>query len=117
MHIDTGMNRLGLPGEELVDPGGGMEDAACRHLNLVLVMSHLACGDEPNSKMNDEQLVALPHRAGHAAAGARQPGRQSGGAYLGKPYLFDLVRPGVALYGGAARRNGARQSDARPRRS
>jgi len=99
IHIDTGMNRLGLPGEELSVLAGEWK-TRLKNINLVLLMSHLACGDEPNSAMNDQQLsrfrtalAMLPPAPASLAA--------SGGAFLGKPYWFDLVRPGIGLFGGA----------------
>ena len=97
LHVDTGMNRLGLPSDELaiLSAEHGKRLAG---LNLVLVMSHLACGDEPANKMNAEQLsrfrqalAMLPPAPASLAA--------SHGAMLGLDYHFDLVRPGVALYG------------------
>lgn len=96
IHVDTGMNRLGLPPDELAILSG---ESARRlaGLNIVLVMSHLACADE-DSKMNAEQLsrfrqalAMLPPAPASLAA--------SHGAMLGMEYHFDLVRPGVALYG------------------
>jgi alanine racemase len=97
LHVDTGMNRLGLPWDEL-------SILAAEHakrlagLNLVLVMSHLACSDQPENKMNAQQLsrfrqalAMLPPAPASLAA--------SHGAMLGPDYHFDLVRPGVALYG------------------
>ena len=97
LHVDTGMNRLGLPGDELaiLSAEHGKRLAG---LNLVLVMSHLACGDDPRNAMNAEQLsrfrqalAMLPQAPASLAA--------SHGAMLGLDYHFDLVRPGVALYG------------------
>jgi alanine racemase len=97
VHVDTGMNRLGLPPEELavLAAESGKRLAG---LNLVLVMSHLASGDEPDNRMNAEQLsrfrtalAMLPPAPASLAA--------SHGAMLGMDYHFDLVRPGVALYG------------------
>ena len=97
LHVDTGMNRLGLPGDELaiLSAEHGKRLAG---LNLVLVMSHLACGDDPHNSMNAEQLsrfrqalAMLPPAPASLAA--------SHGAMLGLDYHFDLVRPGVALYG------------------
>jgi alanine racemase len=97
LHVDTGMNRLGLPRDELaiLSAEHGKRLAG---LNLVLVMSHLACGDEPGSKMNEQQLsrfrqalAMLPPAPASLAA--------SHGAMLSPDYHFDLVRPGVALYG------------------
>ncbi len=98
LHIDTGMNRLGLPPDEFSTLS---EDVARRlgNVNLVLAMSHLACSDDPNSRMNIEQrerfraaLAMLPPAPASLSA--------SGGVLLGKDYAFDLVRPGLALYGG-----------------
>src|ERR1700744_2473720 len=99
IHVDTGMNRLGLPGEELSQLAADWK-TRLRNINPVLLMSHLACGDEADSKMNDEQLsrfrtalAMLPPAPASLAA--------SGGAFLGKAYHFDLVRPGIGVYGGA----------------
>ena len=97
LHVDTGMNRLGLTGEELATVAA-QQAKRLAGLNLVLVMSHLACADEPQNKMNGEQLsrfrqalAMLPTAPASLAA--------SHGAMLGVDYHFDLVRPGVALYG------------------
>ncbi len=97
LHIDTGMNRLGLTGEELATLAGEQAKRLAG-LNPVLVMSHLACADEPENKMNAAQLsrfrqalAMLPTAPASLAA--------SHGAMLGVDYHFDLVRPGVALYG------------------
>jgi len=98
IHIDTGMNRLGLPGTELAILSS---DAASllRAIDVTLVMSHLACADDPNAKMNGSQLqrfraalASLPMSPASLAS--------SGGIILGRDYAFDLVRPGLALYGG-----------------
>lgn len=99
LHVDTGMNRLGLPPEELAilsaETGQRLES-----LSLALVMSHLAFGEDPAAPKNGEQLsrfraalAALPPAPASLAA--------SGGILLGKDYHFDLVRPGIGLYGGA----------------
>ena len=97
VHVDTGMNRLGLPPEELAVLAA-QSATRLAGLNLVLVMSHLACGDEPDNRMNAEQLsrfktalAMLPPAPASLAA--------SHGAMLGVDYHFDVVRPGVALYG------------------
>ena len=100
LHVDTGMNRLGLPAAE-VDALAGPERALFDHFELSLVMSHLACADEPASPMNEAQR----HRFDHIRAllpGAPASLANSGGTFLGPEYHYDLVRPGIALYGGRA---------------
>ena len=99
IHIDTGMNRLGLSGEELSLLAAEWK-TRLKNINLVLLMSHLARGDEAGHAMNAQQLsrfrialAMLPPSPASLAA--------SGGAFLGKPYHFDLVRAGIGLYGGA----------------
>ena len=98
VHIDTGMNRLGLPGEEL-SVLASESKKRLDGLRIVLWMSHLACADDPNAKMNSVQLdrfrtalAMLPPAPASFAS--------SGGVLLGKDYAFDLVRPGIGLYGG-----------------
>ncbi|MEZ5998924.1 MAG: alanine racemase [Hyphomonas sp.] len=96
LHFDTGMNRLGLDPEVLAKGGDTL-----RKLAPVLVMSHLACADEPESPMNAAQLKAFD---AIAAAFPDTPSSlaNSAGCYLGKAYAHDLTRPGIALYGGSA---------------
>lgn len=89
MQIDTGMNRLGFRPEDAPEPFDGLD----------LVLSHLACADDPTEPMNARQRDAL------AAAAARYPGvvrsfANSGGVFLGRDYIFDASRPGICLYGG-----------------
>ena len=98
IHIDTGMNRLGLPGEELSVLALEWKKRL-EGIRLVLLMSHLACADDPQAKMNRIQLdrfrsalAMLPPTPASFAS--------SGGVLLGKDYAFDLVRPGIGLYGG-----------------
>jgi alanine racemase len=98
IHFDTGMNRLGLPVYERAVLVAEAE-TRLRHLQVVLWMSHLACGDDCASPMNAKQLArfraalgSLPSAPASLAASA--------GALLGRDYHFDLVRPGIGLYGG-----------------
>ncbi|PZO07812.1 MAG: alanine racemase [Alphaproteobacteria bacterium] len=89
IQIDTGLNRLGFRPEDAPEAFDG----------LSLVMSHLACGDEPDQPMNRRQ------RDRFAGVVERYPGvtrsfANSGGCFLGPDFAFDAVRPGVCLYGG-----------------
>ena len=100
LHIDTGMHRLGLSHGE-VEQLAGSERALFERFELALVMSHLACADMPGHPMNAAQLEAfnalrkmLPPAPASLA--------NSGGIFLGPDYHYDLVRPGIAIYGGRA---------------
>jgi len=96
LHVDTGMRRLGLPPDELDRLADEPERLA--GIGLELLISHLACSEQPDHRLNAEQLAAF------RAARARLPAcpasfANSSGIFLGADYHFDLLRPGVALYG------------------
>ncbi len=97
LHVDTGINRAGLQPQDWLAFTG--DDKLIRTLNIRMLMSHLACGDDNTSPMNERQLdrfkaihAGVPHLKASLA--------NSAGIFLGKPYHFNEVRPGVALYGG-----------------
>jgi alanine racemase len=90
--IDTGMNRLGLRADEMVVLEG---------LTIDTLHSHLACADE-NSPMNARQLAAF-REVTAAVPAERYAIANSAGICLGRDYSFDLVRPGLSLYGGIPR--------------
>lgn len=97
IHIDTGMNRLGVSVQD-VDQLAGRSDLF-EAFNFCHVMSHLACADTPGSEKNAVQLelfqslrAKLPNCSASIA--------NSAGVLLGKQYHLDLVRTGIALYGG-----------------
>ncbi len=98
LHVDVGMNRSGLS-PHAVDEIASRAGAALKGIDLQLVMSHLACADEPNHAGNRKQLERF-----RAALAKLPPGpaslAASAGIELGRDFLFDLVRPGIALYGG-----------------
>jgi alanine racemase len=98
IHIDTGMNRLGVPPHELSILADG-SNARLAHLNLVLLMSHLACADDADNDMNREQFARFKSALAHLPS-APASFASSGGVLLGKDYVFDMVRPGIGLYGG-----------------
>ncbi len=99
IHVDTGMNRLGLTPTEarrLAQTPELLEAIAPD-----LLMSHLAVADTPDHPLNRKQLAAF------RAVRALLPDipaslANSAGIHLGFDYHFDLVRPGIALYGGAS---------------
>jgi alanine racemase len=90
--IDTGMNRLGLRPEEAAMLDG---------LAIDTVHSHLACADEEHP-LNALQLQRF-REAAAAVPARRYSLANSAGICLGPDYSFDLVRPGLALYGGVPR--------------
>ncbi len=100
LHIDTGLNRLGLRPEE----AGALAAARGRmdRLDLRLVMSHLACAADPDHPMNRRQLDAFLEAA-ERFPGAPRSFANSGGIFLGPDYHLDMVRPGITLYGGGPR--------------
>jgi len=102
IHIDTGLNRLGMPESELDRAAAAPELLAS--FETTLVMSHLACADHAEHPMNERQRLrfeALRAKLPPAPASLAN----SGGLFLGPSYHFDLVRPGIALYGGRAHEN------------
>jgi len=93
IQLDSGMNRLGM------EPA---EWAALRDIALAqrptLVMSHLACADEPEHPMNAAQLQSFC--AMTQGIDAPRSLAATGGILLGPAYHFDVTRPGIGLYGG-----------------
>ena len=91
VQVDTGMNRLGFD----VDDAQPEQFA---DYDVALLMTHLACSEEPQHPRNAQQLERF------RSVAARFPGvatsiANSGGTLLGAEYHGDVCRPGVALYG------------------
>ena len=102
VHIDTGMNRLGLSAAEVEALAAARE--VWSSITLSLVMSHLACADEPEHPKSETQRKVFDRlRARLPKAPASLS--NSAGMLLGHSYLYDLVRPGIALYGGRPQRS------------
>ena len=97
IHVDTGMNRLGLSPEEAM--AFASDNALTRAVTPLLVMSHLACADEAAHPLNMRQLESF-QQVRRAFAQADSSLSNSAGTWLGPDFAFDLVRPGIALYGG-----------------
>lgn len=91
--IDTGINRLGLRPTEIDVLEG---------LPIDTLHSHLACADE-DDPLNQMQLERFRAVAG-AVPARRYSFANSAGVCLGREFSFDLVRPGLSLYGGIVRR-------------
>lgn len=96
LQLDTGMCRLGLTPAE-----GACLAAEPERLDGLapsLVMSHLACAEQPDHPMNQEQLRRFVALTAALPAMTRSLANSSG-IFLGADFHFDLVRPGAALYG------------------
>src|SRR6516165_2752884 len=95
LHVDTGMNRLGITVDEAAAIAPRMRS---ENHGFTLLMSHLACAEIPDHPMNDRQIrlfreIRLLYR------GVSSSLANSSGMFLGGSAYCDLVRPGVALYG------------------
>lgn len=91
VQLDSGMNRLGMEADEFAP-------LRTEAVNAKLIISHLACADEPDHAQNRAQLAAF-----HGLTDGMDVRRSlaaTGGTLLGSDYHFDLCRPGVGLYGG-----------------
>jgi len=95
LHIDTGMNRLGLSPDDVaqLDP-----KATVRRAGLDLIMSHFACSEEPGHPLNAKQMADFRELRA-LFPNIKASLANSSGIFLGPDAHHDLVRPGVALYG------------------
>ena len=97
LHIDTGINRLGL---SRADYDAIVDDRfLIAGIDVALVMSHFACADEPEHPLNAKQIKRF------AEARAKLPDTpaslsNSSGIFLKSWPVIDLARAGIALYGG-----------------
>lgn len=103
LQLDSGLNRLGLGEADVMALAADAE--LFTWLDLKLVMSHLACADDPEDAKNAAQLGAFRQLAARILP-APLSLAASDGLMLGPNFHFDLVRPGYALYGGQAFKGG-----------
>lgn len=99
IHIDTGMNRLGLTLEEVTELS--RDKGLWNAITPEWVMSHLACAPDADNPMNKTQLNRFRKAAAQLPLTPLSLANTAG-IYLGKPYHFQMVRPGIGLYGGVA---------------
>jgi len=98
LQFDTGMTRLGL--SPAAAEAAAADAAGLAEIDLRLVLSHLACADEPAHPLNARQIARF-REIRELFPGLRASFANSSGVFLGADYHFDLVRPGIAVYGGA----------------
>lgn len=94
IHFDTGINRLGLNHKQASEFLNSPHD-----LNLSLIMSHLVRSEEKEHRTNQDQLERFKKIA-NELDNTPASLSNSGGVFLGPEYHFDLLRPGIMLYGG-----------------
>lgn len=93
IQLDSGMNRLGMEAAEFASIAEQLSENAPR-----LVMSHLACADEPDNPINQMQLREF--RSLTDGLAVRRSLSATAGMLLGSEFHFDMCRPGIGLYGG-----------------
>ncbi len=104
LNFDTGMSRLGM----------GANDAATlaatptllAGIQIDYLMSHLSCADTPTHPLNAQQHAAF-NRLRDLFPGVPASLANTAGTLLGRQYCYDLVRPGIGLYGGSPEGTGA----------
>ena len=95
LHVDTGMNRLGITVEEAVALAPRVQT---ENHGISLLLSHFACADIPDHPLNEKQLQ-LFRELRMLYQGTPASLANSSGIFLGHAAHFDLARPGAALYG------------------
>lgn len=97
IHFDTGMHRLGLcvNNKSLAEKSATLCNIG---LDIKFIMSHLACADDAGNANNDVQLQQFIEIASYFP-NIQLSLANSAGIFLGNEYHFNLVRPGIALYG------------------
>ncbi len=96
LQFDTGMSRMGLSMADVAALSA--KPGWLAGIRPVLVMSHLACADEPEHPLNALQRQRF-EQLREAFPGVPASLANSSGIFLGQSYHYDLMRPGAALYG------------------
>ena len=95
LHVDTGMNRLGIPPDEAAALAPRTQT---ENHGITLLMSHLACADTPAHPLNAAQIRMFAEIRS-LFRGIPASLANSSGIFLGDSAHCDLARPGAALYG------------------
>ena len=109
LKIDTGMSRLGVLPEDLGGVLDWFRSEAGRHLVFEGVMTHFACADDPDDDLsNARQLSSFSDCLDTISAYGLRPTLRhasNSAAMVRFPNArYDMVRPGIALYGAASGR-------------
>ncbi len=93
VHIDSGINRLGIKTNNL-------KNYKTNNINICLLLSHLASSDEINNKYNNLQNKNFFNAFKNFKSVKYKSLVNSMGIILGKKFHYDIIRPGISLYGG-----------------
>lgn len=96
IQVDTGMSRMGIAPADLMSLSAEKDWLA--GIQPTLVMSHLACADEPGHPLNETQRRRFDSLR-ELFPGVPASLANSSGVFLGSGFHYDLLRPGAALYG------------------
>ena len=97
LHVDTGISRLGMTALEVAALAARAQ--LLERLDVRYVLTHFACADEPEHRLNDEQLRRFDALRAQLPACKTSIGN-SAAIFGDERHRGDLVRPGIALYGG-----------------
>ena len=92
VHIDTGINRLGIPFEDI-------KKLDFKNRNMKLIISHLSSSDEYKNKYNLKQKKLFNKLVKKKYRGILYSLANTHGTILDKTYLYDMIRPGIGIYG------------------
>jgi alanine racemase len=95
LHVDTGMNRLGISADEAAALAPRLRQ---ENHGITLLMSHLACAEVADHPLTASQ-IRLFRELRLLYHGVPASLANSSGIYIGDTAHFDLARPGAALYG------------------
>ena len=95
LHVDTGMNRLGITADEAAALA---PRAQTENHGITLLMSHLACAEIADQPLTAHQ-IRLFRELRMLYHGIPASLVNSAGIFLGDTAHFDIARPGAALYG------------------
>ena len=92
IHIDTGINRLGISSEDV-------KKLDFQNNNIKLIISHLSSSDEYKIKYNIKQKNLFNTLINEKTKGIIFSLANAHGSILDKTYLYDMIRPGIGIYG------------------
>jgi alanine racemase len=100
--IDSGMNRLGLNYHSGLEFLKNNYKELAQDMDISMLLSHFTCSDQPNHPMNQEQYLMMCRLKKILPSECKISLANSSAIFSSKDYHFDVVRPGISLYGCSA---------------